>query len=106
MNLDLIICTYNHASLLDRVLKSIAQQQATSIFWRVLVVCNNCTDNTEDIVNKHIKLSRIPHLRQITEPLQGLNHARRCEVQNTTGEWLDLFDSRFTLKILKVMSMN
>ena len=91
--LELIICTYNHADLLDRVLETIAQQQTTTnIKWQVLVVNNNCTDNTKDVIDKHLKSDQIPNLRQVIEPIQGLNHARRCGVENTTGDWLAFVD--------------
>lgn len=92
-SLDLIICTYNHAILLDQVLNAIAQQQVSStINWGVLVVNNNCTDETEAIVAKYLQFGKIPNLRTILETRQGLNYARRCGVQNTHRDWLAFVD--------------
>jgi glycosyltransferase involved in cell wall biosynthesis len=93
MSLDLIVCTYNHAALLDRVLNAIAQQQvSTEIDWGVLIVNNNCTDETEAIVAKYLQSGTIPNLRIILETRQGLNYARRCGVQNTNRDWLAFVD--------------
>ena len=40
--LDVVICTYNNASLLDRTLDFLGRQQAgPGIEWRVLIVDNH-----------------------------------------------------------------
>jgi hypothetical protein len=57
----------------------------------VLVVDNNCTDNTYEVVEKHRKIGRIP-LRAVNEPRQGLTPARLCGFKNTTGEWIAYVD--------------
>jgi glycosyltransferase involved in cell wall biosynthesis len=92
-SIDLVICTYNNAVLLDRVLTAIAKQQISPhIKWKVLVVDNNCTDETVAVVEKHIKSKRIPELCRVLEPKQGLTYARLCGVQNTTGDWIAFVD--------------
>ena len=91
--MDIVICTYNNAALLDRVLTEISLQKVSKIYnWSVLVVDNNCTDETADIVNKHINSRLIPNLRRIVEQKQGLTHARLCGIKNTTSEWLAFVD--------------
>lgn len=91
LSIDLVICTYNNAALLDRTLTAISQQQLPNVKWEVLVVNNNCTDETEAVVEKHIQSGKIP-LRTVLEPRQGLTYARRCGVQNTTGDWIAFVD--------------
>ncbi len=91
--MDIVICTYNNAALLDRVLIAISLQKLSKNYnWSVLVVDNNCTDQTADIVNKHMNSQLIPNLRRIVEQKQGLTHARLCGIKNTTSEWLAFVD--------------
>lgn len=91
ISIDLIICTYNNAVLLDRILEAIAIQEVSPhVHWQVLVVNNNCTDNTEAIVAKHIQSQK--NLRMVIEPIQGLTPARLCGVQNTSGDWIAFVD--------------
>ncbi|WP_448266971.1 glycosyltransferase [Nostoc sp. DSM 114159] len=91
--MDIIICTYNNAKLLDRVLTKLSLQKVTSNQkWTVLVVDNNCTDETADIVDKHINSRLMPNLRRIVETKQGLTYARLCGIKNTTSEWISFVD--------------
>ncbi|MDF5717173.1 MAG: glycosyltransferase [Rhizonema sp. NSF051] len=93
VSIDLVICTYNNAALLDRALTAISKQQVPpSVYWNVLVVNNNCTDETSQVVDKYIQSQKIPSLSTVFEPKQGLNHARQCGVENTTGDWIAFVD--------------
>jgi glycosyltransferase involved in cell wall biosynthesis len=92
VSIDLVICTYNRASLLDRILEAISRQRIPDyVVWSVLVVDNNCTDNTYQVVEKHRKIGRIP-LGAVHEPRQGLTPARVCGYKNTTGDWIAYVD--------------
>ena len=92
-SIDLVICTYNNAALLDRTLAAIARQQVSSqVQWSVLVVDNNCTDTTGEIVKTYVRSNTIPQLRRIVEPRQGLTYARLCGIQNTTADWIAFVD--------------
>lgn len=92
ITLDLVICTYNNASLLERTLEAISQQKVSpDVQWQILVVNNNCTDETVQIVEKYSKSGLIP-LRMLTETTQGLTPARLCGVKNTNGEWIAFVD--------------
>lgn len=92
-SLDLVICTYNNAPLLDKTLLAIAGQKVRpEAEWKVLVVDNNSTDNTQDIVKQHQAAGKIPHLTVVTETKQGLTQARLCGVQNTSAEWIAFVD--------------
>ena len=90
--IDLIICTYNNCESLNNVLESISGQQVHSdIHWRVLVVNNNCTDQTNELVEKFIGSKDFP-ISMVLEPSQGLTPARLCGVNNTHGDWLAFID--------------
>lgn len=91
-SIDLVICTYNNAALLDRTLAAITRQRVPSgVSWQVLVVDNNCTDETPAVVEKHRQTGGIP-VRSVREPRQGLTPARVCGVRNTDGEWIAFVD--------------
>ncbi len=60
-SINLIICTYNNAALLKRTLEGIAQLKVPAhISWSVLVVNNNCTDETESVVGDQISKKIYP----------------------------------------------
>jgi len=91
--IDLIICTYNNAGLLDRTLASIAEQQVPApIEWAVCVVDNNSTDATPAVIEKYIAGGRIPGLHRIAEVRQGLTPARLCGIRHTHGPWIAFVD--------------
>ncbi len=91
-SIDLVICTYNNAALLDRILEAIAQQRVLPhVNWQVLVVNNNCTDDTVAVVEKHVQSGKIP-LQMVSETTQGLTPARLCGVKNTAGDWIAFVD--------------
>ncbi len=93
VSISLVICTYNNAALLDRALTAILKQQVhKGVKWNVLVVNNNCADETSEVVDKYIQSQKIPHLSTVLEPKQGLNHARQCGIENTTGDWIAFVD--------------
>jgi len=90
--IELVICTYNNAKLLDRALECLSRQTAPVDRWSLLVVDNNCTDETPEVVERHRKEGRIPGLRRVVEPQQGLTAARLCGVRSTEAVWLAFVD--------------
>lgn len=91
-SIDLVVCTYDNAALLDRTLAALARQRVSAdVRWQVLVVDNNCTDATPEVVERHRRSGAIP-LRSVCEPRQGLTPARLCGVRNTAGEWIAFVD--------------
>jgi glycosyltransferase involved in cell wall biosynthesis len=92
VSLDVVICTYNNASSLDRVLGALAAQKLTdAIDWGVLVVENNCNDRTPEVLAAHLQAG-ILALRVVHEPEQGLTPARLRGVAETSGEWIAFVD--------------
>ena len=92
MELDIVICTYNNAALLDRTLAAAGRQRVPpGVRWSVLVVDNNCTDETPEVVARHARAFPVP-LRAVTETRQGAIPARVCGARHTTGGWLAFVD--------------
>lgn len=93
LSIDVVICTYNNAAMLDQALTAMAQQQvASNVEWQVLVVDNNCTDETPAVVDRHLQTGEIPGLRVVQEPQQGLNYARLRGIRETIGDWVAFID--------------
>lgn len=92
-SISLVICTYNNAVLLEKVLLAISKLKISNdLEWSVLVVDNNCTDATLGIVEKFIQFGSIPNLSIITEKRQGLSYARLCGIENTSSDWIAFVD--------------
>lgn len=93
LSLDIVICTHNNAPLLERTLEALAQQKTSpQTKWRVLVVDNHCTDDTAQVVERHIQAGLIPGLRRVEEPRLGLTQARLRGVWETSAPWIGYVD--------------
>src|SRR5262245_48553854 len=84
--ISVCICTYNRSESLQRTLESLAAQpNANSSATELLIVDNNCTDDTCQIVEA-FRLS-LP-VRRAIEDRQGLAHARNRAVTESRGDIL------------------
>jgi glycosyltransferase involved in cell wall biosynthesis len=92
-SLAVVICTYNNAAMFDGVLARLAAQCGIErAHWTCLVVDNNCTDNTAEVVQRYVAEGKIPGLRVVRELEQGLTPARLCGVRNSTAPWIAFVD--------------
>ncbi len=86
MNITVAICTWNRARLLDQTLAAMRKLQAPAgVEWELLVVNNNCTDDTDAVIAQH--QSALP-IRRLLETKQGHSHARNCAIDAARGEML------------------
>src|SRR4249920_3298217 len=86
-NLTALVCTCNHAALLKRALSSLACMDVPPDFrWEVLVVDNNCTDDTPSVVRQAAEGGQLPDVRLIREPRQGVAFARKAGFAQARGE--------------------
>jgi glucosyl-dolichyl phosphate glucuronosyltransferase len=93
MKMDIIICTYNNADLLERTLAALSKQKfSTPCSWSVIVVDNNCTDHTAKVVDDYIQSQTILGLRRLVETKQGLTYARLSGINHTSNEWIAFVD--------------
>jgi glucosyl-dolichyl phosphate glucuronosyltransferase len=84
--ITIAICTWNRASLLDRTLERLGTLEIpTGVDVEVIVVNNNCTDHTDDVIARH--QTALP-LRRLFEPQTGLSHARNRAVAEARGDLL------------------
>lgn len=86
MKVTVAICTWNRCNLLDQTLEAMHHLHVPKeMDWEILVVTNNCTDDTEKVIAKHVK--ELP-LRQVEERKQGHSHARNCALDHTDANWV------------------
>lgn len=98
LDITVILCTYNRCRDLAGALESIAESEvASSITWEVLVVDNNSTDQTRDVVQKFCQ-RRPQRFRYIFEPKQGRSFALNAGIENSRGRLLAFTDDDVTVE--------
>jgi len=81
MSISVIVCTFNRSRLLEKAIESIAQSKVPDpIAWEIVVVDNNSTDNTREVVEECAKRHQIK-IRYLFEPKQGLSIARNFAIR-------------------------
>ncbi len=84
--ITIAICTWNRSTSLRDTLSSIQNMETPSdIGWEVLVINNNCTDDTEEVITSFA--SALP-IRSLIEKQQGHSHARNCAVKAARGRYI------------------
>ena len=86
--LSIVLCTYNRAPLLARALAALVA--AASDDTELIVVDNNSTDGTADVVRRFMD-GRLT-VRLVHEPKQGLSFARNTGIGTATGELIAFTD--------------
>lgn len=86
MEITVAICTWNRAKLLSQTLESMRKMMAPhEIGWELLIVNNNCTDNTEEVIATHS--GHLP-IRTIFEARPGQSSARNAAVREAIGDYI------------------
>ena len=92
IQVSVIIATFNRAGLLPGILGALASQEAPpSLGWEIVVVDNNSSDSTPDVVTSFSRTATIP-VRYVFEPGQGLSRARNRGVREARGSILAFTD--------------
>jgi glycosyltransferase involved in cell wall biosynthesis len=90
MNISLIISTWNNSKRLTITLESLSQCHIPEgISWELVLVNNNCTDDTDSVVEQF--RSRLP-IKYVKEPRQGVSIARNTGLANALGELIIFTD--------------
>ncbi|MFL6449637.1 MAG: glycosyltransferase family 2 protein [Bryobacteraceae bacterium] len=98
MKITVILCTYNRGETLANALSSAAGLIVPdSIDWDMLVIDNNSSDQTRDIVAEFSR--RYPaRFRYVFESRQGLCYARNTGVRQACGEIVAFMDDDVTVE--------
>jgi glycosyltransferase involved in cell wall biosynthesis len=96
--LTVILCTYNRCQNLARAMESIAVSiLPDTIEWEVLVVDNNSSDQTAQVVRNFC--SRNPsRFRYLLEPRQGKSYALNAGIREARGDVLAFVDDDVTVE--------
>ena len=88
MDISVIVCTYNRSHLLKGNLEALSCQQVQpGCEWEVVVVDNNCTDDTARVVARAAE--KFPTaIRRVEESKQGLSNARNRGIAEGRGRYL------------------
>jgi glycosyltransferase involved in cell wall biosynthesis len=85
-HISVLICTWNNSLRLDITLQSFRNCAIPKdIGWELVIVNNNCTDDTDLVVNRYIDKLPIVYL---TEREQGLSKARNTALAISRGEFI------------------
>lgn len=90
MLISVVICTYNRSVLLTGALESVFQQKPDPALVEVIVVDNNSSDDTAEVIASFAR--RFRQLRRATESRQGLSHARNRGWKLARGEYVAYID--------------
>ena len=84
MRVSVAVCTWNRCEVLDRALAGMREVRVPDgVQWEILVVNNNCTDATDEVIARHAR--HLP-IRRLFEPSQGTAFARNCAAAAALGE--------------------
>jgi glycosyltransferase involved in cell wall biosynthesis len=98
MNVTVILCTYNRCESLVKALQSVAASVVPeSLEWEVLVVDNNSSDQTRDVVADFSR--RYPgRFRYVFEPQRGKSYALNKGIAEAEGDILAFTDDDITVE--------
>lgn len=87
--ISVVICTYNRSEILKGCLHSLIQQNLKKSKFEIIVVDNNSSDNTRQVVEAFLERENIRYFVEI--PL-GLSHARNRGLKESKGQYVAYMD--------------
>jgi glycosyltransferase involved in cell wall biosynthesis len=98
MDITVVLCTYNRGAALATALTSVlGSVPPGSSTWEVLVVDNNSTDQTRQVIEDFSKRSA-GRVRYLFEPQQGVSRARNAGIRQASGEIIVFVDDDVTVE--------
>jgi glycosyltransferase involved in cell wall biosynthesis len=90
LRVTVAVITYNRSALLRETLAGLVRQDYPAGCWELLIIDNNSTDDTRDVVASF--MASTPSPRWILEERAGLDHGRNRAVDEARGEVIALLD--------------
>ena len=87
MFLSVIICTYNRDQHIERALQSLVNQDFDKSAYEIIVVDNNSTDHTPEIIRRFKEKHPQYHIVLTKESRQGLSYARNKGIELAKGTY-------------------
>lgn len=95
-SVSLGLCTFNRGSAILPTLEAIAAMCAapdvSARLAEVLIIDNNCSDDTPHIIDTFIHAHPSLRIRRIVEPVQGIAAARACFFRSSTAPFMAMLD--------------
>ena len=98
MFLSVVICTYNRGKYLPMVLDSLRAQQFPLDAFEIILVDNNSTDTTGDIIRTYQQENPSLPLNYLVEYNQGISYARNRGVTEAKGDVIVFIDDDETVE--------
>ncbi len=92
MFLSIVICTYNRDQHIKRALESLISQDYDKNDYEIIVVDNNSTDQTPEIIAAFKQAHPGYQITIAKEPRQGLSYARNKGIELARGEYISYID--------------
>jgi glycosyltransferase involved in cell wall biosynthesis len=92
LDISVIVPTYNRGRQLEPLLASLLAQDTRGVRYEVVVVDNNSTDDTRQVVEAFAHADMEGRLRYVFEPRQGVSYARNTGVAATTAPIVAFLD--------------
>jgi glycosyltransferase involved in cell wall biosynthesis len=90
IRITVAVITFNRSRQLRQALGGIVRQDYPADRWELLVIDNNSTDDTRDVIASFVTASPAP--RRILETRQGLDYGRNRAVEEAKGDLIVLVD--------------
>ncbi len=96
LDISVVLPTYNRSALLATCLRSFVEQETPAgLRWEVVVVDNNCTDDTPATVERAREGAPMP-IQYVVEAKQGVAFGRNTGVQHARGRLIAFTDDDVT----------
>lgn len=90
--ISVAICSYNRGRFIVKALNSLFDQDFDKNKFEVIVVDNNSTDNTLQLLEEYKKQHPDYNFRYVTEPTQGVAYTRNRGAKEAKGEIVAYLD--------------
>jgi glycosyltransferase involved in cell wall biosynthesis len=90
-DVSVVLSTYNRCKLLPTVLDSLLAQDTRGVSAEVIVVDNNSTDRTREVVQSYIEAGAAD-LRYVFEAKQGVSYGRNAGIASARGPLIAFTD--------------
>jgi glycosyltransferase involved in cell wall biosynthesis len=90
LGISVVICCYNSEKRIEKTLEHLALQKANDVPWEIILVDNNCKDNTVATANAYWKELGLtyPDLKVVQELNPGLIHARNRGISEARFKYI------------------
>ena len=92
MFLSVVICTYNRDQHIERALQSLTEQDFDKSAYEIIVVDNNSTDRTSEIIRRFKDAHPNHQIVLAKETRQGLSYARNKGIELAKGTYISYID--------------